>query len=736
MRKLLLYLILGFFASPAIGQTGNNPCLDRFPLHVVVLGSSTAAGSGPSHPDSTWVNRYRRTLKSINPKHEVSNLARGGYNTYRLMPTGFIPPAGFPEPDTSRNISMALSLNPDAIIINLPSNDAAINVSAAAQMQNFRIMVDSARRQGVPVWVCTTQPRVFSTSKVSVQLAVRDSIFAVFGSRAIDFWSGLADSIGHPLGTYDSGDGVHLNDAGHKILFERVQAANVLDSAFAIRYQTDKPIHTLLNLSVESSCGGSSVPITLSRINIGAEDSARAVLKVKAIPLSGGMTVSFSDSLGMLSSCEIDTSNIFIEIPSGGLWEVLAIIEQGGNKDSLSKKIRMAYEAVPLPFDESICIGEEANLYVLPNGQNKLSWFINSHDTMPFHHGDSLNLTNLLTDTTFWVSSTGEEELWFDSLQTVDMYDRSWNGIMVDLIPEVDLIMDTLFLATSQIGQQSIYLYTCQGGHQGKEQDPQSWQFWDSITVNVPTTSSWYPFPLDSFTVNAGDSLGLYIHFADPTHRMPYQALSQARSFSNSDLTLVSGTGISFTFGQTFYPRMINAGIAYHQRIGPCESDRLAIDVDVTDPAFSLGVDTAMNVGDTLLLSGPPADHYLWSTGDSSQQIEVFSPSMSGDSLEVWLQINTGPSCTFKDSIKVEFLRTTSVSKALDEFSFKFDPQNRMFWLEGMPARKESLVLIDVMGRELFRWGWKKETQPYSIPDISPGVYWIHPINVAIRLFH
>ncbi|MBN1481412.1 hypothetical protein EH223_03505 [candidate division KSB1 bacterium] len=41
-------------------------------FRIVILGSSTAAGTGPSRSDSAWVNRYRRYVKNINSTARVN----------------------------------------------------------------------------------------------------------------------------------------------------------------------------------------------------------------------------------------------------------------------------------------------------------------------------------------------------------------------------------------------------------------------------------------------------------------------------------------------------------------------------------------------------------------------------------------------------------------------------------------------------------------------------------------
>ncbi|RMH19810.1 MAG: SGNH/GDSL hydrolase family protein, partial [Gammaproteobacteria bacterium] len=191
---------------------------------IAVIGSSTAAGAGASVPDSAWVNRYRTQVFQNNTRVEVANLAKGGYTTYHLLPTGTpIPPGISITIDEERNISKALSLEPYAVIVNLPSNDAANLFPAADQLTNFAAMQAAADSAGVELYICTTQPRNFSNpAQVAIQKEVRDSILSIYSDHALDFWTPIADSNGYILSQYNSGDGVHLNDAGHRLLAETV----------------------------------------------------------------------------------------------------------------------------------------------------------------------------------------------------------------------------------------------------------------------------------------------------------------------------------------------------------------------------------------------------------------------------------------------------------------------------------------------------------------------------------
>lgn len=223
MMKPLLCFLLTVLSYAVHAQ----PCFPDSSIRVVVLGSSTAAGVGASVADSAWVNRYRVYLQSLHPNNEVVNLGVSATTTYQIMPDGFVPPPLRPAPDTNNNITKAIELQADAIIVNMPSNDAFFGIGTTEQMSNFKAIAQQADSAGIPIWVATTQPRNLLPAQVLVQLAVRDSIFSYFGNFAIDFWTTLAGADNLPNPVYNSGDGIHLNDTGHRILFGRVAQKNI-----------------------------------------------------------------------------------------------------------------------------------------------------------------------------------------------------------------------------------------------------------------------------------------------------------------------------------------------------------------------------------------------------------------------------------------------------------------------------------------------------------------------------
>ncbi len=195
---------------------------------IVVLGSSTAEGFGANPIDSSWVNRYRSYIKSIDSSYYVINLGIGGYSTYQIMPSRFLPPVERPKPSITKNITYALTFHPSAIIINLPSNDAAYGYSNAEQLKNYDTVMAIASKRNIPVWIGTPQPRNFTLNINNEQMELRDSIINRYENKSLDFWNPFANIDGTQDSIYGAGDGIHLNNLGHRIIFEKVVDADIL----------------------------------------------------------------------------------------------------------------------------------------------------------------------------------------------------------------------------------------------------------------------------------------------------------------------------------------------------------------------------------------------------------------------------------------------------------------------------------------------------------------------------
>lgn len=220
MKNVLFFLISSLFVHSLSAQQ-----------RVVILGSSTSEGTGPKSKDSAWVNIFS---SRIGASHQatVVNLAKGGYNSYQIMPAGYEAPAGRSVPDTARNIDKALSLGADMLIINMPSNDVVMGYTNEEYMENMRQLFKIAGEHNIICFITTTQPRSeFDLAERRQLIQLRDLIKKAYPKQYIDFWSGFSTKDGKILPQYDCGDGIHLNGKGHlllvKVVFRELEKRNI-----------------------------------------------------------------------------------------------------------------------------------------------------------------------------------------------------------------------------------------------------------------------------------------------------------------------------------------------------------------------------------------------------------------------------------------------------------------------------------------------------------------------------
>jgi lysophospholipase L1-like esterase len=189
---------------------------------VVILGSSTAVGTGASSPAASWVGLLEDWLSTMTARYEVVNLALGGATTVPFRPDG-----SSPLPNANRDITRALELHPDLIIANFPSNNVGANIPVATTIAHYREMQAAAAAKGIPFLLTTTQPRNFGDSSKRLLLQTEaNAVRAEFGPFVIDVYDELTNfSNGLRIkSAYDSGDGTHVNDAGHAYIFETARA--------------------------------------------------------------------------------------------------------------------------------------------------------------------------------------------------------------------------------------------------------------------------------------------------------------------------------------------------------------------------------------------------------------------------------------------------------------------------------------------------------------------------------
>jgi lysophospholipase L1-like esterase len=187
-----------------------------------VIGSSTAQGVG-STTGHAWVDLMRNDNASRGVT--VSNFGVGGSVTYKGLSMS-IAVVGRPAPDPLHNIDAAMALGSKLVILNYPSNDWANGYTSDETVNNHLSMRATASQHGAVTIALSSQPQQWiPTGAIATTIADIDRRLAdAFGPCFVDTRSALAlpDNSLNPA--YDSGDGQHLNDAGHALVYSLVKA--------------------------------------------------------------------------------------------------------------------------------------------------------------------------------------------------------------------------------------------------------------------------------------------------------------------------------------------------------------------------------------------------------------------------------------------------------------------------------------------------------------------------------
>jgi len=679
-----LLCILSAFLISYFGRAQISPiCLSQQDLTIVVLGSSTAAGSGPSVSDSAWVNRYRKYLKEINPNNEVINLGVGGTTTYNIMPTNFVPLPGKPLPDPNKNIDNALSYNPDAIIINFPSNDAAFGFGIAEQMSNFDSVVNYAAMQGVPTWVCTTQPKTgFSTSQKAVQTGVRDSILSLYGNMAIDFWTTLALP-NHDIDSLYDADGTHLNDAGHAILVSRVIASNIPSSIYIPSSSPDYFVHDLLALS-NLGCSSNQGLIGISHANRGTNDLLGYTVNLDLLHLSsGGISSQNQVYTAGLNTCIEDTTYFTINTTLSGWYQVTASINHVNDTTAINDTLIYSIYINETPqvsvTPDTICYGENAQLTANSINADTLLWYSDTLTNIPIAGGTNFNLTNLTSDSTVYVQGATAPFTFLDSINTDQISNINWNGVMFDVIANNSIILDSLSCKLNSVGLQTVEIYYCLGSHLGKETNISAWNLWHTESVNIANPQDLAVFHTPALSISNLDTIGIYIMMQNSGSQVSYTSNTGLQNFTSNSFQVIAGSGSDHNFGGSYYPRVWNGSIYAHHGFNPqgqCSSNFIPVSAILSTPNVFLGDDTTITINDILTLNGGNFTDYIWSDNSTTSTLAINGSLLGIGTYTYTLEVTNSFGCTAQDTIQITVVDPVGIDEFSVEFSLYPNPVN------------------------------------------------------------
>jgi acyl-CoA thioesterase-1 len=184
-------------------------------ITVVIIGSSIASGEGASNYANSWAG-----ILQSSSNDSIINNAKGGYLTYHFLPETIWNNLGI-ETDVNRNIKTSLKLNPDLVIFSITTNDIAQGYTVAEYMANMKVMTDLCEANHVRFLVGSTTPRILDLKKMKALIEINTKLKIAYEDKFVDYYNELTDLNTFTIkSVYDSGDALHPNNAGHKVIFD------------------------------------------------------------------------------------------------------------------------------------------------------------------------------------------------------------------------------------------------------------------------------------------------------------------------------------------------------------------------------------------------------------------------------------------------------------------------------------------------------------------------------------
>jgi len=730
--KVLLLILLLFVGFSSVGWGQQNACVSGQSFKIVVLGSSTSAGTGASHPDSAWVNRYENYLMGINPANEVVNFGVGGYNTYRIMPTGFVPPAGRPNPDAARNITAAIAENPNAIIINMPSNDVSAGFSYAEQMFNLDTIVSIANQANIPIWVCTTQPRNFANqAQLDLQWEIKDSIYAYFNPYTIDFWTTIATP-GYTIEpVYDSGDGVHLNDSGHGLLANRVIETNILDSIVIAPDTVDFAILDIIHDA--SVCGDSSTSVQVVVANVGLENTNPTDIDLETVNTTlGSSELSSYQYVTGMPSCTSDTLSFFVNTYQPGSYQISAAVTNSMDSVSINNENQEMLSTLghPEPYllNDTLCDPGMGQLFVMTAIDDHVNWYDDT--TMsPISNNELLTIPFVDTTSLYYVQIVRGNLFYSSDLHSTLNSNINFNGTMFDLIASDSIVLDSFDVKIFSTGMQGVEVFYKSGTHLGYETDASAWTFLDDAMVNVTSSNQWTTVPIGGLSIAAGDTVGIHVRMENSGANLSYSNVSSPETRSTPELTMITGSGVSANFGNNYYPRDWSGGVYYHhgyRPLGDCATDTIEAMIVLSESELVAGNDTILDITDTLVAQASAGfETYDWSNGSDSSSTVLPAVDFGFGVHYIDLYATDTLGCVRYDEFVVAVADLVGLSEI--EYNISIAPNPTKGNITIQAPKGAQIYFTDLNGKRVHvsQKNWLGE---YALEALPSGTYLVHII--------
>ncbi len=406
---------------------------------------------------------------------------------------------------------------------------------------------------------------------------------------------------------------------------------------------------------VSQACANSAMSVEVVITNYG-------VSTITSMPITAQITGYVNTTLnatytGSLAFGQSDTVLVgtFNSNP-GGTLTITAYSTLVGDQNITNDTVSVSLVITPIApvavgSNTSTCIGDSATLNVTTDGFLH-AWYDAPAGGNLLTTGDTLTTSAITASTTYYVESANTTT---NNLVTQYTGGNGCDGAMFDIVPNVNLTVDSFAINIGSVIAEQVRIYVCTTGtYVGNETNPGAWIIAGTVAVTGQGAGNPTMIPIGNINMIAGQPYGIYVTMLSAN--LDYTTGSQ--SFSNSDMTINTGAGLCALFATVNAGRIFNGTVYYSTSVCP-NPVRTPITVTaLTLPTVSLGNDTT--ACETLVLdAGNPSMTYIWSTTETTQQITATSSGQYS------VAVNDG-TCNGRDTINLTInpnpVLTTSIA--------------------------------------------------------------------------
>lgn len=340
-------------------------------------------------------------------------------------------------------------------------------------------------------------------------------------------------------------------------------------------------------LSPATLCGNSydSIKIQLKNNSGFAINNVPVTVQVSGSLLSAGtQSATYTGSIAANSTATISFPGG--NTLNGGNINIKAFTALSGDNNTANDTILYTYSVIGTPANPTVTAGSRCGagsvvLSATPQvSTDSIVWFPTSNTSgAPLANSRVFNTPVIASNTTFYAAALRGAATGSSSLTTTTASGNAQQGVMFDIIPKKDMFIDSvsLYLTTTYTatGTYTYRVYYKTGTFIGSQLNAGAWTSNGDYTATF-TGTGFLKFDIANIPMYNGQTYGFYITIiTGPGTSLDYTTLGGFTTYSNTDMDIYCGNGISALFGGTFSPRGFNGSI--HYKPMGCASSAVAV---------------------------------------------------------------------------------------------------------------------------------------------------------------